>query len=458
MKILHVGNIANNAYNNAKVLNDAGFDCDVICYDYYHIMSCPEWEDADFRGEVDDQYTPDWSRVDLKGFERPAWFAQGPRSMAIDYLMTRRRGQTRWASMFWRGMKLAPRPRHIAGAIKRRLRRPPAECETQAFDRRVTELIDEFDRRFPDREDRLVAADFEQYRSVVPEWKRLFEMYDLIEAYSTDPILPMLAGNRPYIAYEHGTIRDIPFAADARGRLTSLAYALADATIITNPDCLVAAERLGVRHRVAIPHLIDKKYFDSSIAPDASWANAVESPYVFCPARHDWAIKGTNILIDAFAAIAADHPGLKLVMTSWGADIDRSMARLRHHGLADRVVLSPPLHIHDLIRMTRGAEVLVDQFRYGVFGGIGPTALAVGTPLVTHLDHSKSDWCMEPPPYFEAYDVETCERALRDALGAKSPRYAERLERWVRRNYWHGDVVTRHAELFHERAHAQPVA
>ena len=33
-RVLHIGNIANNAYNNAKLLNDAGLDCDVICYDY----------------------------------------------------------------------------------------------------------------------------------------------------------------------------------------------------------------------------------------------------------------------------------------------------------------------------------------------------------------------------------------------------------------------------------------
>ena len=42
-RVLHIGNIANNAYLNAKILNRRGFECDVICYDYYHIMGCPEW-------------------------------------------------------------------------------------------------------------------------------------------------------------------------------------------------------------------------------------------------------------------------------------------------------------------------------------------------------------------------------------------------------------------------------
>ena len=41
---------------------EAGIDCDVLCYDYYHIMGCPEWEDADFTGSVTDDFRPEWFR------------------------------------------------------------------------------------------------------------------------------------------------------------------------------------------------------------------------------------------------------------------------------------------------------------------------------------------------------------------------------------------------------------
>ena len=53
-RVLHIGNIANNAYNNSKLLIEAGVDNDVLCYDYYHTMGCPEWEDADFSDTVAD--------------------------------------------------------------------------------------------------------------------------------------------------------------------------------------------------------------------------------------------------------------------------------------------------------------------------------------------------------------------------------------------------------------------
>ena len=48
LRVLHIGNIANNAYNNARIQRQRGIDAYVLSFDYYHIMATPEWEDADF--------------------------------------------------------------------------------------------------------------------------------------------------------------------------------------------------------------------------------------------------------------------------------------------------------------------------------------------------------------------------------------------------------------------------
>ena len=514
MRILHVGNIANNAYNNAKVLVEAGIDCDVICYDYYHIMGCPEWEDADFVGTMSDHFKPDWSKVNLRGFRRPRWFAQGPRYLAIKYLIAKRRGQKMRSWLWWRLMSISQRRRRqwsivavrfavrwlrsvktrllhfvtlhqrILGRInnaglhqldpssnltkvitvrlclllqkilpRRKSRRSASKrSRISQFNHRVGELIKRYDELFPDRPDRLTIEDFAGYRHVMPLWKKLFDGYDLIEAYSTDPILPMLAGV-PYVAYEHGTLRDIPFKADAVGRLTSLSYRLADAVVITNPDCVEAAQKLNVQNYRFIPHLIDRKYYDPSIRETGSLPQGVKKPYLFCPARHDWDIKGTHFLLHAFQEIALEYPGLQLVMSSWGGDLEKSRAWIRERGLEDRVVLVEPLHIHDLIRVVGQAEVLIDQFRYGVFGGIGPTALALGTPLVTHYDQTKSAWCMQPPPCHLAHDAPSCVRAIRDAL--KVDPETTRLDtlEWMRQNYWHESVVHEHIAIFEDILH-----
>ena len=96
----------------------------------------------------------------------------------------------------------------------------------------------------------------------------------------------MIAGTVPYVAYEHGTIRDIPFSDTSIGRLTALAYARAEAVVITNPDCLDAAKRLGVADYRFIPHLIDRKYYDKAATAKRRLPKQVHEPYVFLSLIH----------------------------------------------------------------------------------------------------------------------------------------------------------------------------
>lgn len=56
LRVLHIGNIANNAYNNALIQRRFGIEADVICYNYYHVMGCPEWEAASFDGNIDNMF------------------------------------------------------------------------------------------------------------------------------------------------------------------------------------------------------------------------------------------------------------------------------------------------------------------------------------------------------------------------------------------------------------------
>ena len=470
--VLHVGNIANNGYNNAKILNAAGLWCDVIAYDYYHIMGCPEWEDADITGVIDDDFAPDFDQVDLGNFERPRWFVQGPRDVCLTYLAALSADDAQDSDELWneliRGrqthVKAASSTTTLARTWHRRRRIPQAlrrrgerligtsvrtvRPSTSDFDQRVTELVAEFAARFPDRHDQLVAADIEPYRSVFEDWRKTFSLYDLIEANSTDPILPMLTDSHPYVAYEHGTIRDIPFDNTPTSRLTALAYALADTVVITNPDCLDAATRLGVSSPVFVPHLIDRKYYDRAASDSRPAPPGVRHPYIFCPARHHWDVKGNEVGIRAFAALAKENLDLQLVLSSWGPDVNRSRELLFELGIGHRAKFIDPLRIRDLISVTSNAAVLIDQFHFGVFGGIGPTALACGTPLVTNLDPELSGWCMTEPPYFQASDVASCITALDAALAIDRESHAREQLTWMQSNYWYGDVASRHIDIY----------
>src|SRR5262249_35099086 len=118
-------------------------------------------------------------------------------------------------------------------------------------------LIDEFKKLFPARRDQLRPSDLAPYAAAVPALKRLFENYDIVQAYSTDPILPLLAGSERYVAFEHGTLREFIRGDSSCQRLTALAYRKSTHVFITNGDCFEHAEWLGCKHVSPMIHPID---------------------------------------------------------------------------------------------------------------------------------------------------------------------------------------------------------
>jgi hypothetical protein len=446
-RILHIGNIANNAYLNAKMLNAAGLDCDVIAYDYYHIMGCPEWEDAPFEGDVEDHFHPDWESVDLDGFERPRWFAQGPRHTCIEYLLARRRGDADEAERLWDELRnAAPKEappaeawRRLGRRVRRKLDRARAAAAAQAARLRaarkgggqaasvvgagadaapagetVAPLCRRFRAAFPDRADQLESADLTPYQSVLPQWQALFEHYDLVIGYATDGALPLLCGKRPYIAFEHGTIRNIPFEATTQGRLCAATYRFADAAFITNCDNIKAAERLALANHRFVPHPVNEADDDDE-GHAARCADLRESLrrelgcsfIVFHPSRQHWEPrrhpdweKGNDVLIRGLAEfIAGSGAPAGAVFVEWGQKVEESKRLLETLGIADRVKWIPPQPNRRMIRYVEAADVVADQFYLGAFGSLTPKALLHGCPVMLHLDVERHRWCLpEMPP------------------------------------------------------------
>src|SRR5205823_6153250 len=85
LRVLHVGNIANNAFMNASLMRREGVDADVIAYDYYDPMATPEWESA----------------------ARKPWFVQGPLRLSMRYLAARFDGKRIRAALAWWSLWLA---------------------------------------------------------------------------------------------------------------------------------------------------------------------------------------------------------------------------------------------------------------------------------------------------------------------------------------------------------------
>jgi hypothetical protein len=110
LRILHIGNIANNAYNNSCIQRKFGIEADVLCYNYYHIMGCPEWEDGAIEDGVSalgqDPFRPNWWATSLRGWRRQRWFVQGPYTRCIEYLRAKNAGWRAFAYLKWLELEL----------------------------------------------------------------------------------------------------------------------------------------------------------------------------------------------------------------------------------------------------------------------------------------------------------------------------------------------------------------
>ncbi|PZO75753.1 MAG: hypothetical protein DI629_16625 [Mesorhizobium amorphae] len=97
--MLHVFNIAQNAYLNAFLMNARGYDCDVLSFDWYHFASSPEWNelfDADLGPDAfPDAQFPDFYALGKAMPVIPDFAAVGPLFQALLSLVLKREGDPR---------------------------------------------------------------------------------------------------------------------------------------------------------------------------------------------------------------------------------------------------------------------------------------------------------------------------------------------------------------------------
>lgn len=526
-RILHIGNIANNAYINAKLLIRAGIECDVICHDYYHIMGCPEWEDSDL-GSCDlDQFNPDWRTVNLKGFRRPRWFAQGPTNLCIKYLVALRSGRKIRAARYWdlmqRTTHTAPsherppksrRPlevltslfnsrrvryvleilamKHVFSRVRQRLERsdgpissgvmlwiatsaivtfvyflrlllwplsltcwllqkPQPEVD-RSFKERIRSIEDDFRSSFPERADQHIMDDLWAYQDGYPRWRELFTHYDLIQAYATAPILPFLANNRPFIGFEHGTLRDFTMGDTPVCRTTAISYRKANHVFITNGDCLEYAKKIGIRNYSAMLHPIDEITIRSIEGDYDGLHHELGAKYVFlCTLRHDWHIKGTDKYIRALPMLAdALKESFILIMTSWGAQVEESRALARSLGVDHMIQWRLPLPRIPLVRLLKSVDVLFDQIALPHFGATAPQGIAAGVPVIMSYEPKSTEWIVaEPAPILSAWTTDDIVARAKTALDPEWRRdYARRSRHWIDTCHSSLQVVKGHIAVY----------
>lgn len=418
-RVLHLGNVANNGYLNAKLIRRAGVEADALV-DEWHILSQPEWEDAPLEPGVD-PYAPLPEIAASLGWQRPDWVLSpnrwDPEGETLSYLSER--------------IALARRAPKLAHVFRRLRREYEPLREILGTELRYADVL-----RAGAWQNRLASY----FAPPGP----LFGRYELVQAYGIHPILVLLDDERPFVAFEHGTMRELPFEDDWYGRLLSIAYRKAARVFITNPDVIESARRLELENYEFLPHPIDETKYTPGEGKLRRQFEADGFDFVaVAPSRHDWEIKGTDRMLRAFAELVhTDRPRALLVLSEWGLELERTRALIAELGFEANVRWVPPLPKLRLIDAYRSADVVLDQFLIGTFGAVAPEAMACGRPVVMAFDPAIHAWCLpELPPVIDARTPEqiyaelrrlAADEGAREAVGRRGRDWIEAHHGWER--------------------------
>jgi hypothetical protein len=391
LKSLHVCNLANVAYGYCKILKAENHDVKLICHDIDHLMSQPEWDDQD----LDYNNFPDennfFSSVIPVSLTRPAWYQR----VDIRHYQDRK---IKFLSRF------APR------AVKELLR-PYYYKIFHGKEFSVAAVPSSLPENKPIVEYR--QDDIAKFVPNITWLRKLLAEEEVVFAYVISPIYAMFCHEKPFVAVEIGTMRDLPFENSSNGRLLKAAYREADHVLITNPDVKVQADEIGVKSYSFCPHPVDEDRYkpakDSSYRehlledlPDTEWLGVA-------PARQNWDIKGNDKYIEAIKILREKHQRkVSLVVPAWGQDVEKSKRYAEKLGVDKYIKWIPPVSESTLIRMFSSLDFVLDQFQLGVFGLITPKALSCGGIVITSYNEEVHEWCFsEHPPLFAADSVDS---------------------------------------------------
>lgn len=460
---IHVGNIAQNAFWNAKTLRRLGVRSLVASPDYYHYASCPEWLGLSGSGidrtQLGSDDFPNFFRFEEAHGLRPRWFASGPLASVLTYAwLTTRQEEADLAEVAWFDLQYL----RFKATAEQSTTPTAAEWSAQQLEESLQRLqvadvfVDELRGahelrstvrgEFPElaevdplnlplSPDWLDArasphAESGQHRSSgmsvavgveMPPfgrrgrpvtndglWRLTLGAFRYRILYAESGVHARRTGLHPFAAYEHGTIRPLPFLDDEHAARVTDAYLGADVVMVTNADYLSAEQRIPLREdRVRfVPHGFDQDACDRFLAENPQ-PRLPDTPTFLAPARHDWLHapigndKGNNLVIEALAKLPAELD-VRVLVVDYGADTDATKRLAAELGVDHRLTWLPVLTKNELWRRYLECHAVLDQFVIPAIGAIGVEALALGRRLITADNGSLETFFGAQPPLLRA--------------------------------------------------------
>jgi glycosyltransferase involved in cell wall biosynthesis len=385
LRVLHVGNIANNAYLAALTDREMGIDAFVASPDYEHVMGFPFWEQVEFICETANHF--EGTRLENQfTIKSPLWFCTGSwieieqklhlglvsENLNIDSISTVPIIKDPGSKRFQLSKVVATVYRLFRPIAKKLLPSAAASFLSNTLYYRLR---------------RLSVIDF----------MKLFSEFDILVFYG--PFTSFAAENKlkkPFISFEHGTLRDWIWTSSKYAEKSREGFKRTELLLVTNQDCYAPALSLGISQDRIIKSahpMNDRHLGEYRRIRREKIERANNSDVIFAPTRHTKSSlvdigKGNEILIEAIALCKREKMPITFRLTEWGDDVDFTKNLIKKMNLESMVQWGPLLSRPLLKKEISKSFAVVDQFKISAYGAVTCDAIGIGVPVITKQDRN----------------------------------------------------------------------
>jgi hypothetical protein len=418
VKILHVGNVANNGYLAAKKERENGYESYLVNVNAHHVMMMPEWEELNTEFEHS-QFSTD--KLKTMGREIPAWVLSGSWSAICEALFS---------------------TKQFAGKVN------PNSKRNRDLDNLLRLMIEMFKNWIPKKLRPFIAYNvLYRLRNIQDDKyiKRVFASFDKIIFYGPFCHLSKFVENGKYIAFEHGTLRNFIDTNYKLAKNTKIGFKNASVILISNQDCLSKAENMFSQVIIKSPHPINDSDFSSlRTLRERYLTNEKKINFeVLVPARHTFSIstdigKGNGIIYSAIKELSSSNKNIIFHLIKWGENYpsaEKYLKEFENAGLVKWHNLMTRPKLRDFMVIS---DAVIDQLLIPAYGGISIDALGLGVPLLTNqIATIDEEYFGSVAPIFPINNTETivsCLRSLsQEGIEAKR-RYFIESYKWFDQN------------------------
>ena len=380
LRILHIGNIANNAYLAARSERRLGIDSHVISLDYTHIMGSPEWEHCRISRQQSDHFSEDFTDCSCE-FSRPIWFHSGS---TVDVLET--------IQQHFNSIDPANSIQNLMTEIIPKSQISKFLNTTISFGWRVLRPIGR--KLIPIKfRAKIIGGLVHKFRKMSQiDLNPLFYNFDIVNFYGSCPSLLanpniQFSSQSQFVSTEHGTLRDYIFADYPLSVDTKCGYELSKVIFVTNQDCLPIARSMGNPIVVAMPHPVNDEQIHSLRNLRRVKIQQARKR-ILVPSRHSLTLdidrgKGNETVYELIKSMAEVRDDFKFTLIAWGDNVKSAkelLSQEESQGMVEWIdVVSRPL----LKEMMAESLCLLDQFKIEAYGAVTVDAIGLGVPVIT---------------------------------------------------------------------------